>query len=99
MRETNGGRRPRILRGYGWPATLELLSPPATAISDSRRSFKMIICPTYGSVHDDGGACCSRHGGVTSLVFDIPPTVMGNDNPLELNLMVIPNSWGAYPAE
>jgi len=46
-------------RGYGWPATLELLSFLETAKTVSR--FKMIICPACNCVHESSGICLSRH--------------------------------------
>jgi len=46
---SDGGR----FKGYGWPATLELLSPLENT-SDSRQ-FKMIIYPSCGLVHEIGG--------------------------------------------
>ena len=49
-------------RGWGWPATMELLSPLDIADHDPRQSFKMIICPSCASVHEGGGIClASRH--------------------------------------
>ena len=75
-------------RGYGWRTTLSLLSPLDTAISDSRHSFKMIVCPACGSVHEYGGACISRHGDMISLVLDTP-AALGNGNPLELHSRTI----------
>jgi len=49
-------------RGYGWPATLELLSLPIGKPVDSRQLFKMIICPACNSFHESGGKCpISRH--------------------------------------
>jgi len=44
-------------RGYGWPATLELLSPPIGKPVDSCQTIKMNICPACGSVHEIGGIC------------------------------------------
>jgi hypothetical protein len=79
-----GIESPDRFSGYGWRTTLTLLSPLATAETDSRHSFKMIVCPACGSVREDGGVCISRHGGMTSFIFDTPATIMGNDNPLEL---------------
>lgn len=79
-----GIESPDRFRGYGWRTTLSLVSPLDTTISDSRHSFKMTICPACRCVQEDGGDCISRHGGMTSFIFDTPATVMGNDNPLEL---------------
>jgi len=47
--------------GYGWPATLELLSPPIGKPVDSRQHFKMTICPFCNCVHESSGICLSRH--------------------------------------
>jgi len=44
-------------QGYGWPATLELLSPPIGKPVDSRQTIKMSICPACGSVHEEDGDC------------------------------------------
>jgi hypothetical protein len=44
-------------RGYGWPATLELLSPPIAKPVVSRQMIKMNICPACGSVHEEDGDC------------------------------------------
>jgi hypothetical protein len=72
-------------RGYGWPATLELLSPPIGKPVDSRQTAKMSICPACKSVHEDGGYYVSGHGDMASLIFDTPVIVVGNDNSGELN--------------
>jgi hypothetical protein len=44
---------------------------------------KMNICPACGSVHEAGGVCSSRCGSTFSIIFDIPATASGKDNPLE----------------
>ena len=75
--------------GYGWPATLELLSPPIGKPVDSRQTIKMNICPACRCVHEDGGSCISRHVGMAALVLDTPATAIGNSNPLELHSRTI----------
>ncbi len=45
------------LGGYGWPATLELLSPPLEKSVDSRHTIMMSICPACSSIHEIGGRC------------------------------------------
>ena len=83
-RRCDGGKS----RGYGWPATLELLSSPATP--GSCHLFKMVICPACGSVHEEDGVCISRRIHPTSFIIEDPAAAMGNDNPGELNARTIP---------
>ncbi len=47
--------------GYGWPATIELLSPLEDITTDSRHAFSMIICPSCSLVHEIGGDCDLYH--------------------------------------
>jgi len=44
-------------RGYGWPATLELLSPPTASSLYPLHLIKMSVCPVCHCVHEDGGKC------------------------------------------
>ena len=69
-------------RGYGWPATLELLSPPIGKPVDSRRTFRLAACPACATVHETGGECAfSRH---------TPTPAAANDgSTLELNARVV----------
>ena len=70
--------------GYGWPATLELLSPPGGKLVDSRRTIRMSICPACSSVHETDG-CCSfpRHTPANASdpsmreSISPPPAVLG----------------------
>jgi len=76
-------------RGYGWPATLELLSPPIGKPVDSRQTIKMNICPLCRLVHEAGGSCISRHVNLLPSVAFAPATAIGNENPLELHSRTI----------
>ncbi len=42
--------------GYGWPATMELLSPLEYTATDTRH-FTMTIYPSCFSVYEIGGEC------------------------------------------
>ena len=61
-------------RGYGWPAILDILSPPVGKPVDSRRTIRMGICPACSSVHETGGGCFPSHSTATA----------SDDNVLEL---------------
>ncbi len=69
-RRSDGGK----LKGYGWPATLELLEALDAATVSARQVVRMIPCPSCFYVHEEDGFCISRHGDVSPLVFYSPAT-------------------------
>jgi hypothetical protein len=76
--EMNGGS----CRGYGWSATLELISPPIGKPVDSRQTIWMTICPACRCVHEIGGKCLlSRHRHPS---IPANPSFAGNMLPLGL---------------